>query len=64
MTKLIVDARNADRIASKQGQVTVEYFILFAVVAAVTLIGLSTFDDQVKDTMKELAHAAANNIAN
>ena len=49
---------------SHGGQVVVEYFILFAVVALLTLIGFTTFDDDVKRSLEGFVDAAANAIAN
>ncbi len=45
------------------GQVTIEYFILFAVVALLTLAGLTTVDDQVRTGLQNFFRAAANDIA-
>ena len=46
-----------------KGQVTIEYFILFAVVALLTLAGLTTVDDQVRTRLQEFFRKAANDIA-
>lgn len=46
------------------GQVVAEYFILFAVVALLTLIGFTAFDDDVKTSLEGFVNAAANAIAN
>jgi hypothetical protein len=35
------------------GQVVIEYFILFAVIGAVTLVGATLFDGSVRDTMQQ-----------
>lgn len=47
-----------------QGQVTVEYFILFTIVALVTLIGLATFDKSLDNIVRGFFNAAAAKIAN
>ena len=36
------------------GQVVLEYFILFAVVAASTLVGLTLYDENVSAALREL----------
>lgn len=46
-----------------RGQVTLEYFILFAVLAAVTLVSVTTFDDAIRSALGTFFNAAANNIA-
>ena len=46
----------------RRGQSTLEYLILFAVVAAVTLIGLTTFDESIKKALQGFFNAAANKI--
>lgn len=45
------------------GQVTVEYFLLFAVVVLVTLIGLTTVDNDLATTFERLFATAADRIA-
>jgi Flp pilus assembly pilin Flp len=47
----------------RNGQVTLEYFIIFAVVAFVTIVTVTTFDDAVKTALQDLFNAAANKIA-
>ena len=47
---------------SRMGQVTVEYFILFAIVAEVTLLGLTTFDEDVRKTCTDFFNAAATDV--
>ena len=44
------------------GQVVLEYLILFAVVATLTILGVTTFDDTIKSTMQDFFHAAADAI--
>ena len=50
--------------SSKAGQVTLEFFILFAVVALLTVIGLTTFNVDIRTALEELFNAAAREIAN
>ena len=45
------------------GQVTLEYFLLFAAVALATLITISTFDDGVSASLQHLVNDAAAKIA-
>jgi len=59
-----VAVRHLGFFLCEQGQVTVEYFILFAIVAVLTLIGLSTFDNNVENSVQEFFDAAAAKIAN
>lgn len=40
------------------GQVTIEYFLLFAVIALVTVISLTQFDDQVGQTVRNFFTSA------
>lgn len=47
-----------------QGQVTIEYFILFVIVAMLTLIGLTSFDGDIRTSLQGFVDAAAANIAN
>ena len=46
------------------GQVVLEYFILFAVVALLTLVTLSRFDDDVRQSVTGFFATAANKMAN
>jgi len=57
-------ARIKRSASSAVAQVTLEYFILFAVVALVTVIGLTTFDDDIRTSLEGFVNAAANKIAN
>ena len=50
-------------IEKRAGQITIEYFILFAIVALLTLAGLTTVDDQVRTRLQEFFRIAANDIA-
>ena len=38
----------------RRGQVTIEYFLLFAAIVLVTLIGLTTVDNDVSTTFQNL----------
>jgi len=44
------------------GQVTIEYFIIFTVIAALTVIGLSTFFPQIRQTLWNMQNAAVEAI--
>lgn len=48
---------------SKTGQVTLEFFILFAVVALVTVIGLTAFHVDIRKVLEGFFNAAANRMA-
>ena len=50
-------------IGKRAGQITIEYFVLFVVVALLTLAGLTTVDDQVRTRLETFFRAAANDIA-
>jgi|GEM_PF-5160422 len=65
MTIMPIRNRFEPRASSLEqwGQVTIEYFILFAVVALLTLAGLTTVDDQVRTRLETFFRAAANDIA-
>ena len=41
------------------GQVTLEYFLLFTVVALATLLGFTTFDESVRQTCDDFFNALA-----
>lgn len=45
-----------------QGQVTVEYFLLFAAIALVTILSLTAFDENVRGTLQGFVGAAAARI--
>lgn len=47
----------------RRGQVILEYFIIFAAIAVVTLIGVALFDDQIQSTLESFVGDAANNMA-
>ena len=47
---------------SARGQIVVEYFILFAAVALVTMIGLTRFDDDVKAALANFFQTAADKV--
>lgn len=44
------------------GQVTIEYFLLFAAVILITLIGLTTVDNDLAGTFETLFSTAASKI--
>ena len=48
---------------SGQGQVTLEYFILFAVMALLTLVGVSTFGNDIRDSLQRFFDHATAQIA-
>ena len=48
----------------QSGQVVLEYFILFAVVALLTLVALSNFDENVRQSVAGFFATAANKMAN
>ena len=37
----------------QRGQVTIEYFLLFAVIIIITLLGLTSFDEDIQSKMKQ-----------
>jgi len=47
-----------------EGQVTLEYFILFAATAALTVVGFQMFGADVSGALQEFMNAAASKIAN
>jgi len=52
------------RRRSSTAQVTLEYFILFAVIALVTLVSLTDFDDRAIAALTGFFQGAANQMAN
>lgn len=50
------------RLARDRGQVTLEYFLLFLVVALVTLVSLTTFHKDVATTFENLFTKAASKM--
>ena len=48
----------------RQGQVTIEYFILFVIVAMLTLIGFTSLNGDIRTSLKGFVNAAAAKIAN
>ena len=48
---------------SARGQAALEYVLLFAAVAAVTLISVTAFDNDVRTTLEGFFNAAANQMA-
>lgn len=55
---------NGVRRGGASGQAMIEYAILFAVIAALTVIGVTTFDDSVRIALRGFFNAAATKIAN
>ncbi len=49
-------------LKKQNGQVTIEYFILFAIVALLTVAGISTFDDDVRQTFQHFFGSMAHEI--
>ncbi|MBI3319023.1 MAG: hypothetical protein HYZ89_00320 [Candidatus Omnitrophica bacterium] len=45
------------------GQVTIEYFILFAVMAMLTIVGLTSFQGGIKTSFQGFVNAAAEKLA-
>ena len=45
------------------GQVTLEYFVLFAVIGLLTVLSLTQFDEQVTGTLQGLFRSAAHCVA-
>ncbi len=45
------------------GQVTLEYFMLFAAIAAITILTLTNFDNTIKSGFQGFLDAAASHIA-
>ena len=54
----MVDAKN-DSVFGQSGQSTLEYFILLAVLASLTLIGMSTFLARTQVDVETFTNAAA-----
>ncbi|GEM_PF-6935729 len=46
-----------------RGQVTLEYFLIFSAVSAVTFLVLTTFDEQVRNNLASFYTDAANQLA-
>lgn len=46
-----------------QGQIVVEYFLIFAAIAVLTILGMAWFDDAVRDTLQGAFRQAANRIS-
>ena len=47
---------------SRRGQVTLEYFLLFLVVALVTIVSIATLDNDVAATYQNVLTSAAANM--
>ena len=57
------DPRFDQRLSAFKGQVTLEYFMLFAVVAILTLIGFTSFDQGIRTSLQGFVNAAAAKLA-
>lgn len=44
------------------GQVTLEYFLILAVIASVTILSLTTFDEEIRAAMTDFITTIANEI--
>ena len=51
-------------VRNRRGQIISEYFILFALIAALTLVGVTHFDQNVRNILEDFFEAAANVLAN
>ena len=51
-----------DKTRIKRGQVTLEYFILFAVIAAATLGALTAYSTDIKTALEQFFNGAAHAI--
>ena len=54
----------SDQVRLRSGQATLEYFILFAVLAAVTIGGLTLYSSDIKNALQGFFNAAATKMAN
>lgn len=50
-------------LSRQQGQITVEYFLLAALIASVTLFGIGTFPTLLRKTLEAFVDAAAKRFA-
>lgn len=50
------------KISTRRGQVVLEYLLLFAAVALVTVLGMTSFDNDIRTNLQGFFHAAANDI--
>ena len=48
--------------SARSGQVTIEYFILLAILAAVTMIALSQFDNNLKGAAEDVYRSAVSDM--
>ena len=53
-----------NRHGDLDGQVTLEYFLLFAAVAVAVIAGLQLFGEQISSALQEFVNAAAKAITN
>ena len=56
-------SRGPWRFGGAGGQVAIEYFMLFAVVAVVCIVTLTAFDDAWRGTVQQFVGRAAERIA-
>lgn len=47
----------------RAGQSTIEYFLLFTVMAMLTILGFTTFDNQVRTLLVNFFQSAATKVA-
>ena len=47
-----------------RGFIAIEYLVLFAIMAALTIVGLTQFDDQIRGSVQALFGDAAEQMAN
>ena len=52
-----------DRLQAQRGQVVLEYFVIFTLLAMVTLIGLTRFDDDIKANLEGYFRAAVASLS-
>ncbi len=50
------------RLINKNGQHTLEYIILFAIIAGLTFVTLTSWDDNIKTALQNLFSAAADQL--
>lgn len=48
---------------TRSGQITIEYILLLATVAAVTLVSMTTFDDQIMSALGDFFTKAADDMS-
>ncbi len=58
------DVRDSVFLSLQRGQIIMEYFLLFALIGLLTVVGLTTFDTQVRETLRVFFLKAANVLGN